>query len=313
MAANGTTDQYDLIVVGSGFAGSMTTLNFLETCKKENKHGRVALIEVGKEGERCGASRWTMAYLRLDKNLDFDKDWVKEMDLVSEGRADLEYCRKLTQEAGTTAKYLEAHDVKLNHHDEKDVLLEFDTEQHFVFPDGGGHAIIKALFSRIQKFDNCDIMWETEATKLLTNDNGSMRGVKVRRSDGYLYDILGKTVMLSCGGFEGNAEMMTKYVGRNAGSVPLIAPGLKYNKGAGLNMALEVGAGTAGSFDGSHAELVDTRAGKPDAVIWGHNYGDHGAFMLGCQSLTLEKASSSTKIANGSMTKESDICSLHLR
>jgi glycine/D-amino acid oxidase-like deaminating enzyme len=68
-------DNYDLIVVGSGFAGSFTTLNFLEQAKKDGKNARVALIEVGKEGERCGASRWTMAYLRLDKNLNFDKDW----------------------------------------------------------------------------------------------------------------------------------------------------------------------------------------------------------------------------------------------
>jgi succinate dehydrogenase/fumarate reductase flavoprotein subunit len=38
-------------------------------------------------------------------------------------------------------------------------------------------------------------------------------------------------------------------------------------------MALEVGAATAGSMSGMHCELVDTRATKPDAVIWGHNYG----------------------------------------
>ena len=61
-------DTYDLVVVGSGFAGSMTTLNFLEEVKRSNKLGKVALIEAGKEGERCGASRWTMAYLRLDKD-----------------------------------------------------------------------------------------------------------------------------------------------------------------------------------------------------------------------------------------------------
>ena len=38
-------------------------------------------------------------------------------------------------------------------------------------------------------------------------------------------------------------------------------------------LALELGADTAGSFDGVHTELVDTRATKPDAVMWGHNYG----------------------------------------
>lgn len=113
--------SYDLIVVGSGFAGCMATLNFLETCRKENKKGRVALVEVGKDGERCGASRWTMAYLRLGRDLGFDSDWVKEMQAVSKGEADMDYCEKLGQEAPTTARYLEDHGVKLVHHDEKNV------------------------------------------------------------------------------------------------------------------------------------------------------------------------------------------------
>ena len=195
------------------------------------------------------------------------------MTMVSKGLADLEYCRKLGEEAPATAQYLLDHGVHLNHHDEKNVLLEFKTNQHFVFPEGGGHAIIKALFAAMSKFEDLDIMWETEATKLLTTEQGAMRGVKVRKSDGLLYDVLGKNVMLACGGFEGNREMLAKYVGNRTVDLPLIAPGLKYNKGAGLNMALEVGADTAGSFDGMHCELVDTRAGKPDAVIWGHNYG----------------------------------------
>jgi tricarballylate dehydrogenase len=47
--------------------GSMTALNFLEECERLGKKGRVCIVESGKEGERCGASRWTMAYLRLDK------------------------------------------------------------------------------------------------------------------------------------------------------------------------------------------------------------------------------------------------------
>lgn len=60
LAMGGSTAQtpYDLVVVGSGFAGTMTTLNFLEECKKLGKKGRVAMIEAGREGERCGASRW---------------------------------------------------------------------------------------------------------------------------------------------------------------------------------------------------------------------------------------------------------------
>lgn len=55
--------------------------------------------------------------------------------------------------------------------------------------------------------------------------------------------------------------------------LPLLGPELKYNTSNGLSMALEVSAGTAGSFDGMHCEIVDKRAEKPGAVIWGHTHG----------------------------------------
>ena len=198
-----------------------------------------------------------------------DDHWVHEMRRVSNGAADEDYCEKLRKEAPASARYLEEHGVKFVHHDEPNVLLEFNTDQHFVFPEGGGNAIIQNLLSKIRSFDNCDILYQTEAARLLTTDAGAIRGLKVRKMDGLLHDLLAPNVMLACGGFEGNQEMLARYIGRDSHKLPLIAPGLKHNKGAGLRMALEVGAATAGSFDGMHCELVDTRAGKPDAVIWG--------------------------------------------
>lgn len=48
----------------------MTTLNFLEECKKLGKRGKVALIEAGKEGERCGASRSAARLLSSVVDLD---------------------------------------------------------------------------------------------------------------------------------------------------------------------------------------------------------------------------------------------------
>jgi len=203
---------YDLVVVGSGFAGSMTTLNFLEECKRLGKNGKVALIEAGKDGERCGASRWTMAYLRLDKDNQFDSHWKHEMARVSEGLADQEYCLKMEKEVPITVQFLIGHGVKFNHHDEENVFLEFNTNQHFVFPEGGGQAIINALFERIRKFDNVNIMWETQAEQLLTEEDGSVCGVRVRKSDGRMSKVLGKKVMLACGGFEGNREMHASLV-----------------------------------------------------------------------------------------------------
>lgn len=145
------SDKYDIIVVGSGFAGSMTALNFLEQCVSDKKQGRLAILEVGKNRERCGASRWVrivklfrvklaadflqaMAYLRMDKNSNFDEDRAKEMELVSNDLAGQDYCRKLGQLVQGLAQYLLGHGAILNHHDEKNVLLEFKTGQHLVFP-----------------------------------------------------------------------------------------------------------------------------------------------------------------------------------
>jgi hypothetical protein len=53
-----------------------------------------------------------------------------------------------------------------------------------------------------------------------------MRGVKVRKSDGLLHDVLGGNVMLACSGFEGNLEMLAKYIGNCTVDLPLIALGL---------------------------------------------------------------------------------------
>jgi tricarballylate dehydrogenase len=265
--------KYDLIVVGSGFAGTSAALSFCETATREGRSGRVAVLEVGRQDERAGASRWTMAYLRLTRDNRLDPGWVEKVRETSKGLADLEYCRVLEAEVPNTIHFLTDHGVELVHHDEKNVALEFDTDQHFAYPRGGGLAIVSALLDHLNRFDGAEIHYETEAVKLSVSDEGRVNGVVVRKADGLLRTMIADSVVLACGGFEGNAEMLTQYVGRDAVDLPPIAPGIRYNRGAGIRMAMEVGAGTAGQFDMIHAEAVDVRAKKPDAVIWGHNYG----------------------------------------
>ncbi|KAJ5512007.1 hypothetical protein N7453_004110 [Penicillium expansum] len=231
--ANNPSDSdqvYDLVVVGSGFAGCMTALNFLEDTKIKGKATKVALIEADNK---------------------FDSDFKNEMKLVSNGLADQAYCEKLESEVPNTVKFLLDHGIIIQHQDEKNVYLGFNTGQNFAKGEGGGQM----------------------REELLTHDDGTIRGVKVRKNDGRFAKVLGKQVMLSCGGFEGNREMLGRYVGPRAEQLGLVAPGLKYNTGFGLKMGLQVGAATAGSFHGLHCELVDTRSSKPEATVWGHSFG----------------------------------------
>ncbi|OAG40037.1 hypothetical protein AYO21_05718 [Fonsecaea monophora] len=287
-----TGEVYDVVVVGSGFAGSTTTLRFLEECERLGKSGKIALIEAGKEGERCGASRWTQAVLRLTDDNVFDPNWKHVMKasidlyplvpkvgftglifLHSGGLADQAYCEKLEKEAPISVDYLKERGVKLHHHYEENLLVQFSTRQHFCYPVGGGHAIINTLFDHIRKYPNVKVLWETTAEHLLQTEQGEVCGVRVRQADGKLSKVFGKKVMLACGGFEGSKDLMAQFVGPRVEHLPVIAPGLKYNTGFGLKMGMEVGAQVAGSMNGLHCEMVDSRTTKPDAVIWGHNFG----------------------------------------
>jgi tricarballylate dehydrogenase len=141
------------------------------------------------------------------------------------------------------------------------------------FPNGGGHAIVDALASQFESLGCGQILYETEAVQLSLSTAGRIDGVSVRAVDGLLRTLYASTVVLACGGFEGDKTMLTQFVGANACDLRLIAPGIAYNKGAGIRMAVAIGADTAGQFDMIHAELVDRRTERADAVIYIHNYG----------------------------------------
>jgi tricarballylate dehydrogenase len=117
------------------------------------------------------------------------------------------------------------------------------------------------------------IFYQTELVRMLQDSAGRVTGVAARGPDGCLVEFRAPQTVLACGGFEGNPEMLTQYMGKIAVDLKLIAPGVAFNRGAGIRAAMEIGAGTAGQFDWMHAELVDARSTRADAVIYPHNYG----------------------------------------
>jgi len=129
--------DYDLVVVGSGFAGSTATLSFLEAAEKAGKAGRVALIEAGKKGTWPGGSRWTRPFLRLDRDNTLLRDRAEGAEQCL---SDLDYWRKLEDEVPDTVKFMQDHSVMLIHHDEENAALDFEA-QHFAHPSGGGKEI----------------------------------------------------------------------------------------------------------------------------------------------------------------------------
>lgn len=264
--------DYDMVVIGSGFAGSTATLSFLETAEETGRVGRVALVEAAKKGVWAGSSRWAKPFLRLNHDNTLARDWIDRAEQDSQDLSDLDHGQKLVDEVPSTVKFMEDHGVMLAHRDERNAAVDFE-QQHFAYPAGGGKEIVDFYLDHIAGYDTADILWEHEAVELSLDDEGQVGGIVVRRPDGQTRTITSDTVVLACGGFEGDPEMLTRYLGKDTTDLPVIARGIKYNRGAGIRMALGVGADTAGQFDMLHAELVDPRARKYHAAIWGQNYG----------------------------------------
>jgi tricarballylate dehydrogenase len=86
-------------------------------------------------------------------------------------------------------------------------------------------------------------------------------------------------VVLASGGFEGNHEWLTRYI-PNAYRLRTVSPGTAGNKGAGIRMAVEIGADTAGQFDGAHLEPCDSRSDAVEPLVttyrWGVLVNRHG-------------------------------------
>jgi tricarballylate dehydrogenase len=258
-----------MVVIGSGFAGSTATLSFLETAEKAGRVGRVALVDSAKKGMWAGASRWARPFLRLNQDDTLSPDWL---DHSEQGQGSSDLGRKLVAEVPDTVEFMQDHGVELVHREEGNAALDFE-EQHFVYPTGGGKEIVDFYLDYIAKYDTANVFWEHEATEMSIDDEGRVNGVVVRGPDGQSRTITAGAVVLACGGFEGNPQMLGRHLGSDADNLPIIARGMRYNRGAGIRMATEAGADMAGQLDMVHAELVDPRARKYHAAIWGQNYG----------------------------------------
>jgi tricarballylate dehydrogenase len=78
--------------------------------------------------------------------------------------------------------------------------------------------------------------------------------------------------VLASGGFEANPEMLARYI-PNAYRLRTVSPGTDVNTGDGIRMAVEIGADTAGQFDGAHLEPVDPRSSNREGLVGSWQFG----------------------------------------
>lgn len=261
--------SYDLVVIGCGAAGLSAALSAVDAAEESGQDGfSVAVLERSPREERGGNTRWTGAYLRLKDTETIADDFVEDMLEYSDGRSDERYIRTLAEKIPETLAWAKEKGVAFDYLP----TIFLTLRQPRMLPVGGGRAIVETLASRAEEAD-VEILYETTAQGLAVGEDGLVEGVEVRGSDGRLSRLEAKAVVLASGGFEGNPEMMTRYIGRNAFNIRTIAKGGQYNKGEGIRMALDLGAKAAGQWDAFHAEPADPRSDREEAVVMTFPYG----------------------------------------
>jgi tricarballylate dehydrogenase len=101
-----------------------------------------------------------------------------------------------------------------------------------------------------------EIRYDHRVTGLLF-DGVAVGGVRVRTAQG-VEEIRARAVVLASGGFEANAEWRTRYLG--PGWELAKVRGTRFNTGAGIRMAIEIGAMSTGQWSGCHSVAWDANA-----------------------------------------------------
>jgi tricarballylate dehydrogenase len=255
---------FDVVVIGCGVAGAAAAASAAEEAAALDVSLRIAVLERTAADLRGGNSRWTAAYLRM---ADVDTPAAGFVDdLVSHGDDGLEraYAERLAGEAGPTLRWLEAKGVEF-----AELPTIFLTQSRpRLLPVGGGRLVVDTLLSHAEAC-GVTIAYRSTAWRLELGDDGAVTGVWVRGADGYSTLGSARAVVIAAGGFEGNPELMTRYVGAD---VRTVAPGGEHNRGEGIEMALAIGAKPAGEWSRFHAEPVDPRSPREEAVVMLYPY-----------------------------------------
>ena len=255
--------QRRIIVVGHGAAGLCAALSAAEAARERGIDAQVTVLDRAPESSCGGGSRWSPSNIRMVAPDAMEPGFVEQILAQSSGRADRAYFERLAAEAPATARWLQGKGVAF--HTPPYYLAKGPARIQPVGPIG---ALFDVL-SRSAQAAGIGFLYGRELRRLLL-DAGRVVGVET----GPAPDILrANAVVLACGGFEGNAQMLREHFGPGGESLRAISPGTAFNDGGGIRAALEAGARRAGDWNGMHIEPVDARSQASAPVVLVYPYG----------------------------------------
>ncbi len=288
MTTNTTTttdDKQDILVLGAGLAGLAAAaeaasrgarVTVLEKLGPMSGHRREEIYESGEpfnDTSRAGGGGLNRFALRepVDQILKrhVERGWE---------RVDAELIRTYLERVDKDCRWLR-----------DDLKLPFDGER----VKGRGSALCP-FFYKICEQRGVRLLFHHKALKLLV-EGATVTGVRIRR-DKQDIDFRAKAVIIATGSFQGNEEMMTKYVGPEITYLKLYT-GSRYNTGDGILMAQEIGAQLL-NLTVCHIRTTDKFFGEGPSRFMTHIYPEGIYLNQNCQRFIDEGVADSDTIAN---------------
>lgn len=268
--------EFDVIVVGAGNAAACAAIS------ARNNGASVLMLEAAPEAERGGNTAYTAGAMRFAFNgvediltlvPDLDQELIAQTDFgsytvdqffddmfrITHYRTDPVLCELLVRRSLPTLQWMRQQGVRFQTSHGRQAYKVNGRFQFWgglaVEVWGGGPGLVNMLLSSAEK-KGVQILYETAAVSLI-KDNDGIKGVRVSHR-GRERDLYCKAVVLACGGFESSAEMRARYLGPNWDLAKV--RGTRFNTGAGIKMALDVGAMPYGHWSGAHAVAWDQNA-----------------------------------------------------
>ena len=282
--------EFDVVVVGAGNAGMCAAL------AARGEGARVLVLEAAPFDERGGNSRFTAGALRFVYNgvddllklcdlsetelatSDFGTyttdQYYDDLGRLTDYRSNPDMAELLVMKSQETLLWMRSQGIRFAPMYSRQA---FKHEGKFVFWGGlaleawgGGPGLVEGLFKAAEE-RQIQIAYEARGEALIADDDG-VHGV-VAKVEGKTTRIPAKAVILASGGFEANAEMRTRYLGPGWDLAKV--RGTRFNTGAGIKMALDIGAMPYGNWSGCHAVGWDYNAPEFGDLAVGDNFQKH--------------------------------------
>ncbi|MCF6161396.1 MAG: FAD-dependent oxidoreductase [Furfurilactobacillus sp.] len=240
-------DAYDVVVVGTGAAGTSAALTAAQN------GASVLLLEKGRH--TGGSSNYTEGLFAVDSYLQKQQgitvsgtDVLKEEVAYSKYRADSRIWRNYVDDSADTVKWLNEQGVEY-----EGVQAMGDGEATWHIYKGMGNAVINdALIPQAKKL-GVEVLTSTAATNIDQGNGEIFRVIIKDLANNRSETVKTTSVILATGGYLNNAEMMSKMTHYDTSRLVTVSSGK--GTGDGLQMAWNLGArkygtGTAMLFGG---------------------------------------------------------------